>query len=194
MADLINILNEKKFFNAKKVNLRIPVTLDSGNRLKVEDTKFNNISLAELYETERANSQKYAIYGKISPYFNYDTTNTIIPKPNNNSFNLKAKNNWNLLLLRPSSNESQSLEFLNDNIIDFSNGLPLIPIEPVTLNGVTRVGFRAVFNHNFKVGDFINITDPTGYVGSKTYSIVYVYEDIFLIDKTYTTTTTNIYI
>lgn len=191
MADIINILNEKKFFNASKTNLRIPLSLDSGKRLKIEDTKFHNISLTELYYNERSASQNYAVYGKISPLFNFETIDPIAPKPNDNSFNLKVKNNWNLLLLRPSSIETTVLEFLNENSIDFANGLPLIPIEPVTINDITRIGFRSIFKHDFKVGDFINITDPTGYVGNKMYGIVYVYDDIFLIDKPYTAATST---
>lgn len=185
-----NILNEKKFYNAKRTKLTLPISLDSGKRLKLEERKFQNVSLSELYETERANSTKYSVYGKISPILNFKTITDIKPKPNNETFSFRNKSNWNLLLLRPSSTEKTSLDYPNGNKIDFTKGLPLIPIEPVEIDGVKRVGFRAIFKHDFQVGDFIRITDETNYVGNKDFAIVSVYDDIFFINKTYSESTT----
>lgn len=189
MSEIQNILSESKFYNGKKQQLIIPVTLETGQQLSIENNQFYDIQLSDVWEQERTGSYYYYVYGKLNPVFNLKTLDNLEKKPTIETFSLNGLDNWRLLLLRPSSIEDTIFN-IGEQSIDLTNGLPLLYTAPKIINNYNRIGLKMILGHDFSVGDTILITD-TSNLDTKNYTVVDIVGNFIYINRTVTPETPN---
>lgn len=187
MSNIIEILGEKKYYNAENNGLKINFNLAKSDEINFERNKFYKLSQEEQFQIEKNNSLLFRFYGKINPIFNLNFTETFIEKPTLENFKINKKENWELGLLRPTQNNKGIPDFTFNykewsKKVDFTNGLPLIKSKYKKIRGKERVGLFSFFKHNFKVGDLIELNSSATTISSGIYRILDVVGNYFYID------------
>ena len=111
MSDIVEILGEKKFIGSKRKELKTRVVFEENKKIQYEHNLFYDISQQTQYITEKNESNKFRIYGKINPIINFNvhqklTNNTDrLIEIDNNLFDMNL-NNWTIVVLKSKRFES----------------------------------------------------------------------------------------
>ena len=204
MSDIIEILGQKKFSGSKNKELKTRVVFEESKKIQYEQNLFYDVSQQTQYITEKRESNKFRIYGKLNSYMNLtihqrltNATDRLI-QVDTDLFDMNL-NNWSIVILKSKRFESnvdangvqqyikgiKKLEKIsNNNVVidlDFKRGLPARQFSS-TINPDNFCMFLPL-GHNFEIGDKIKIDslDDT-LLDSKIYDVVDVIQNKVFIN------------
>jgi hypothetical protein len=204
MSDIVEILGEKKFIGSKRKELKTRVVFEENKKIQYEHNLFYDISQQTQYITEKNESNKFRIYGKINPIINLNvhqklTNNTDrLIEIDNNLFDMNL-NNWTIVVLKSKRFESKvdvngiqqyikgvkKLEKSSNNTtiidLDFRLGLPARQYNS-SINSDNFCMFLPL-GHNFEIGDKLKVeTLDDDLLDSKIYDVVDVRPNMVYIN------------
>lgn len=172
MSDIVEILGEKKFNGSKNTDLKTIVLFEENQKNNIGGKRYGNINKQNLFISEKNNSQKYRLYGKITPVLNNKpqqryVTNFVGAKQQTKNLELTTKN-WFFLTLAPNkivtgfdvngvekyAKGMRRMETHTKSLsVDLTEGLPAKTAYDTMVD--EYFGIVCTLGHNFSAGDTI---------------------------------------
>lgn len=181
MNNIVEILGSKKMALGVNTDVKTQLILTQPSTLNVESSLFLDINQDEQYVLEKTQSNNFRFYGSITPVINKQAFKKNQDK--SQKINLDTKilsftdENWSVVLIKPTKvGEAKGKRSINNKLsaIDFSNGLPALPVKPqFNTNQTLYKGLYFYLGHNFEIDDkiYIKSTTEDGYFVSGIYTI-----------------------